>query len=187
MMTELQAINRMLALVGEPPVTTLTTDIPEVLQAIDVLSLVSSEVQALGWHFNTDDSVSLAPGQDGTIAIPTDALRIDASEPSLDLVARGGKLYNKKTNTNLFIKPVDVDIVRLLAFSDLPAVAQHYIALRAARRFIREHLGSSSGDTQLAMDEQMAYLRLVESDGTNADYNLLENNPDAMRAALRIM
>lgn len=187
MMTELKAVNRMLALAGEPPVNTLSTTIPEVLQAVAVLSQVSEEVQAVGWHFNSDDALSLSPGPDKTISVPTDALRIDATEPALDLVARSGKLYDKGTNSNQFDEAVDVDIVRLLTFEDLPAVAQHYITLRASRRFLREHLGSGSADNQLALDEQLAYQRLVETDGANADYNLLENNPDAWRAAQRIL
>ena len=187
MLTELQAVNRMLALVGEPPVTTLDNTIPEVVQARDVLSVVSSEVQSTGWHFNTDDEFPLSPGPDGTIAVPADAIRVDASAEAYDLVARSGKLYDKQTRSNIFTKSVNCDIVRFMGFADLPVVAQHYIALRAARRFIREHLGSSSADGQLAQDEQLAYQRLVESDTSNADYNLLDNNPDAWRAAQRIM
>lgn len=184
-MTELQAVNRLLALAGEPPVNTLTTTIPEVLHAVEVLSVVSSEVQAVGWHFNTDESIKLTPAQDGTIAVPTNAIRLDASDTSLDVVVRAGKLYDKQSHTNTFSEPVEADIVWLFAFDDLPLVAQHYITLRASRRFLREHLGPSSADAQLAQDELNAFMRLQDADGANADYNLLEGNPDTLRASLR--
>ena len=184
-MTELQAINRMLALAGEPPVNTLTTSIPEVIQALEVLSVVSSEVQTIGWHFNTDEAIKLTPADDGTIAVPTNAIRIDATDTDLDIVVRAGKLYDKKTHSNTFSEPLEADIVWLFPFADLPLVARHYIALRATRRFLREHLGSGSGDSQLAQDEQMAYLRLQDADGANADYNMLEGNPETLRASLR--
>lgn len=184
-MTELQAINRLLALAGEPPVTTLTTTIPEVLQAVEVLSVVSAEVQSVGWHFNTDEAIKLTPGTDGFITVPANAIRVDASEPSVDVVVRAGKLYDKQEHSSTFSKPIEADIVWLFDFADLPLVARHYIALRASRRFLREHLGGSSSDAQLAQDEQLAYMRLVDADGANADYNMLENDPVAFRASLR--
>lgn len=184
-MTELQAINRMLALAGEPPVTTLTTAIPEVLQAIDVLTTVSTEVQTAGWHFNTDEAYPLALAADNTVAAPDNALRIDATDEMLDVVVRAGKLYNKKTHSHTFDKAVEADVVWFFTFSELPVVARVYIALRAARRFLREHLGQSSADVQLAQDEQLAYVRLVDTDGSNADYNMLDGNPDTLRATLR--
>lgn len=184
-MTELQAINRMLALAGEPPVNTLTTTIPEVLQAREVLSVVSSEVQAIGWHFNTDTKYELQLYQDMTIPVPANALRVDATDQKLDLVVRAGKLYDKATHSFQFEAPVEVDIVWGFPFDDLPPTVQHYVALRASRRFLREHLGASSADVQLANDEQAAFMRMQDSDGVNADYNMLEGNPETLRAALR--
>lgn len=185
-MTELQAINRMLALAGEPPVTTLDTSIPEVQQAVDVLATVSAEVQAIGWHFNSDDAVPLTPDVvQGEIVAPATAIRLDAQDPHEDVVVRAGRLYDKKTRSYKFSAPVIADIVWLFAFADLPMQAQQLIALRAARRFLREYLGSSSGDTQLAQDEQAAYMRLLDADGANADYNMLENNPESYRATQR--
>ena len=184
-MTKLQAVNRMLALVGEPPVATLEgVTIPEVLQAVEVLDAVSAEVQAVGWHFNSDDGLTLTPVE-GVIEVPANATRLDATDASLDMVVRAGKLYDKTTHSHTFVDPVLVDVVWLFDFSDLPVVAQQYIALRASRRFLREHLGPTSGDTQLAQDEQMAFVRLVDADGSNADYNLLEGNPETLRASLR--
>lgn len=184
-MTELQAINRLLALAGEPPVTAIDTTIPEVAQAVEVLAVVSQEVQAIGWHFNSDDEYPLVPNDIGEITAPTTAIRIDATSPHKDIVVRSGLLYDKQRRSYNFSGPVEADIIWLFAFASLPMQARQYIALRAARRFLREYLGSSSGDTQLAQDEQAAYMRLLDADGANADYNMLENNPESLRATLR--
>ena len=49
---ELQAVNQILASVGQAPVTTLEQTNPDVSIALDTLRQVSREVQAEGWSFN---------------------------------------------------------------------------------------------------------------------------------------
>ena len=57
-LTELQAINQMLAAVGQIPVTSIDKDSndnptnPDVAMAQETLRQVSKEVQAEGWTFN---------------------------------------------------------------------------------------------------------------------------------------
>jgi hypothetical protein len=47
---ELQAVNQILASVGQAPVTTLEQTNPDVSIALDTLRQVSREVQAEGWQ-----------------------------------------------------------------------------------------------------------------------------------------
>ena len=51
---ELQAVNQILASVGQAPVTTLEQTNPDVAIAYDTLQQVSREVQAEGWTFNKE-------------------------------------------------------------------------------------------------------------------------------------
>ena len=56
--TELQAINQVLASVGQAPVTTLEQTNPDVAIVISTLDQVSREVQAEGWTFNQEELLS---------------------------------------------------------------------------------------------------------------------------------
>ena len=66
-LTELQAINQMLAAVGQIPVTSIDTDSnqnptnPDVAMAMETLRQVSKEVQAEGWDFNKEYNVKIVP------------------------------------------------------------------------------------------------------------------------------
>lgn len=187
MLTELRAVNRMLALIDEAPVTDVTVEIPEVVQAREVLDQVLLEVLAKGWHFNTDDDYPLEPGVDRTIQPPSNAISVDATDPRKDIIVRQGSLYNKTDRTYFFDEPVDATVVWKFDFSALPYPAQNFIMIRAARRFQRDVLGSVKLEQLSAADEQQAYIVLVDFDGATADYNLLTNNPEARAMAERRM
>ena len=58
--TELEAINIMLAAIGEAPVNTLTGTLPvDVKIAQSTLVEINKAVQAEGWSFNTETDVTL--------------------------------------------------------------------------------------------------------------------------------
>lgn len=185
MISELQAVNRMLAAIGESPVTSTTAQLPEVIQAVDTLNMVSLEVQARDWSFNSDYEYELSPDATGQIVVPGNAIRIDASDPGTDLVVRDGCLYDRINKTQFFTSPVKVDIVWKLPFTALPYPAQNYIMVRASRQFQRDWLGSSSTDKLTERTEQEAFTALIDYDGANADYNLLTNNEEILFASRR--
>ncbi len=58
---ELQAVNQILASVGQAPVTTLEQTNPDVAIAYQTLLEVSREVQAEGWTFNKEGHYEMAP------------------------------------------------------------------------------------------------------------------------------
>lgn len=186
MMTELQAVNRMLAAVGEPPVSSLTdVAIPEVEQAKNTLTLVVMDVLSRDWSFNSDSNYPLPPDSMGVITAPSNALRVDATAPHNDVQVRSGKLYDRRNQTFIFTEPVLADVSWKLPFAELPYPAQAYITIKAARQFQREYLGSNSMDRMTEQEEAEAYISLVDYDGAGADYNLLENNPEIQLALMR--
>ena len=95
--TELQAVNEILASVGQAPVTTLEQTNPDVAIAYDTLLQVSREVQAEGWTFNKEYSYELTPDTNKEIAIPNNILQIDLTDEYQwkDSVRRNGKLYDQ--------------------------------------------------------------------------------------------
>ena len=78
--TELQAINQVLASVGQAPVTTLEQTNPDVAIVINTLDQVSREVQNGGWTFNKEYHYQVTRDSDNKIPIPANMLQIDLSE-----------------------------------------------------------------------------------------------------------
>ena len=73
---ELQAVNQILASVGQAPVTTLEQTNPDVAIAYSTLQQVSREVQAEGWTFNKEYRYPLIPLSNNTIEIPDNMLQL---------------------------------------------------------------------------------------------------------------
>jgi hypothetical protein len=176
--TELDAINLMLDAIGASPVVSLDDPSVDVAKARMRLAQVSREVQAQGWHWNTDTRYSLARTIDGEYILPLNVIRIDASGdfPMEDVVARSGKLWDRENRTTVFTKDLTFDIVWLLDFADLPEAARNYITLRASRRFQEKALGSDSLSRFDRADEAQALAILREAEADTEDNNVLSGS-----------
>lgn len=173
-MTELEAVNVLLTTIGEAPVNTLTgNQVTDVSIAQQVLNEVSREVQAQGWHFNTEQGVELSPNISGDIAIPADTARIDAQD--FNTVTRENKLFNLTDRTFTFASKIKVDIVYYQDFEVLPQQAKKYITTRAARIYSDRLLNSETIHKMTSRDEQRALIDLKEYEGDTGDYNMMDS------------
>lgn len=173
-MTELQAVNVLLTTIGEQPVNTLTgNQVTDVTIAQDVLNEVNREVQAQGWHFNTEQQVSLVRDASNHVNIPADTARIDVRE--YDVVVRSGKLFNLTDRTYEFSSTIKADIVYYQDFDDLPEAAKKYITTRAARIYADRMINSETINKMTSRDEQKALIDLKEFEGDTGDYNMMDN------------
>jgi len=173
-MTELEAVNVLLTTIGEAPVNTLTgNQVTDVSIAQQVLNEVSREVQAQGWHFNTEQGVELSPDISGEIYIPSDTARIDAQD--FNTVTREDKLFNLTDRTFTFASKIKVDIVYYQDFEVLPQQAKKYITTRAARIYSDRLLNSETIHKMTSRDEQRALIDLKEYEGDTGDYNMMDS------------
>tara|TARA_B110000503_G_C6934252_1_gene324093 strand:- start:49 stop:618 length:570 start_codon:yes stop_codon:yes gene_type:complete len=173
-MTELEAVNVLLTTIGEAPISTLSgNQVVDVAIAKQVINEVSREIQSQGWHFNTDDNVELTPDIDGNITISTDIARIDS--PSIDVVVRSGKLFNKTLRTFTFETKQKFTIVYYQDFEALPDTAKRYITTRAARIYADRMINSETIHQMISRDEQKALVDLKEFEGDTADYNMMDS------------
>lgn len=183
--TELEAVNTMLSCIGEAPVNTLTDNgVVDAVIARQILATTSREVQARGWHFNTEKDYQINPTYpDGELVLPNTILRVDSVPPDheTDVVVRGSKLYNRRTHTYKFDKALKIDMVILLDFSELPEPARHYVTIRAARTFSERMLGSETLASFSQKDEMRALVALKEMEADTADYNILTDNYSVAR------
>jgi len=183
--SKLDAINSMLIGVGEAPVNTLNSGLQEAEIAAITLTTVSREVQSSGWTFNTDLKITLVRNTANNIVVPLNTLQVDTlglkRRYDTDVVLRSGKLYDRTKNTFEFTDNIEVDIVLLFDFEELPEVARRYITLRAGRKFQENTIGSSEMTQLQYKDEQSALFALRDADSQAADFNIFDNY-DTFRA-----
>ena len=182
--SQLESVNVMLGHIGESPINTLTGVLPvSASTALSALNEVSKEVQSEGWHFNSEKNVTLSPVA-GSITVPTDAVQVDSDDKSLDVVQRGGVLFDRANNTSTFTESIKVNLIRLLDWDDLPEEARRYITLRASRIFQGRIVGSRELEALIARDEYQARSRLEESDYGSSDRTIFDNYDAATRIGL---
>lgn len=178
--TELEAVNECLRVIGESPLNSLDAGAlaPDADTALRTLKGTSREVQAYGWHFNSERDYPLVRDVSGNITVPTNALRVDPSGDSADVdaVTRGSRMYDRKNHTYVFTQNLKVDIVLLLPFSELPEAARSYITIRAARKFQAGAVGSQTLAGFTDADEVQARALMLDAEGDTADYNILTDS-----------
>ena len=179
--TELEAINIMLAAIGEAPVNTLTGSLPvDVKIAQSTLVEINKSVQAEGWSFNTEIDVTLTPNTSKEIVLPVNVLRVDANihqHPDIDPIQRGLKLYDRLKNTFEFDEDLICTVVYFRDFDEIPEQARSYINLRAARIFVDRLVSDQGLRTYTKEDEIRARVTLTETDLANGDHNMLRGDP----------
>ena len=178
-LTELEAVNRMLSVIGEAPVAQIDSSISEAGEARNLLRDTSRNVQSIGWHFNTETNFPLSPNEDGNLLLPSNTLRVDTDNNSraIDVVQRGNRLYNRTTHSYTFDKTITVSMVLFLPFSELPEIAKQYITALAGLRFQTEVMGSQVLHMFTQQQAERLLVLLQEYDLDIGDYNMIDNNP----------
>ena len=179
--TELEAVNIMLAAIGEAPINSLIGTLPvDARIAQSTLTEVNKSVQSEGWSFNTEIDVTLTRNVSNQINIPTDVLRVDANihqHPTIDPIQRGSKLYDRLNNKFEFDEDLICTVVYFRDFDEIPEPARHYINIQAARKFVDRLVSDQSLRSYTQQDEARARAILMETDLANAAHNLLRGDP----------
>jgi len=173
---ELQAVNQILASVGQAPVTTLEQTNPDVAIAYNTLQQVSREVQAEGWTFNKEYHYPLTPNSDGEFVIPDNMLQIDLCmneyyNRDKDPIRRDGKLYDRNSHSYKWKQRTHYfDITWLFDWLDLPPVIRDYITSRASAMVSMRVIGDPV--QYQVLQQQEAYMRAqaLEYETQQGDY-----------------
>lgn len=187
-MTDLEAVNRMLASIGQSPVNTLeVAGVGDAADAVRHLNEALRDVETVGYAWNTDYSYELTPDASGAVLLPSGTLDIDASDATKNLVVRMHPtlnqlaLYNVDDQTFVFTEPVKVDIIWGFPFNHLPQAARTYIATAAARRFQAQKISSPILDRYNETDEERAYLLLQRYERRARDTNSFRRSASLKR------
>jgi hypothetical protein len=194
-MTELEAVNTLLSIIGEAPIDKLAdisdNEITDASLARKTLQEVSRDVQAEGWLFNTDNEVSVSVNNAGQYVLPENALRADFSPnryPNSNLVARGNRIYDRSNRTfdiDNDNAPLVIDqVVMELSWDELPHAAQQYISIRSGRIYSDRYINSNVIFSYTVADESYSRAQLVRFEEASLSSNLLWGNDRHMPQGL---
>ena len=187
--TELSAVNSILGAIGQSPVTSIVKENPEVGFIYNLLRDSNVDLQNEGWHFNTERHVEYTPDSNGKIAIGGDVLKMDTTDGWVDrthdVVKRSGYLYDKYNHTDDFSDhtTIKLDIVKLIAFEDLPSVFQRYIIYRASRMAATQLVANAQLVQLLQLQEQQARASCQEYECNQGNHNMFGLPEDSVYTA----
>ena len=178
--TELSAVNNILGAIGQAPLTELNFENPEVSFIFNLLRDANVDTQAEGWHFNTERHVKYTPDSvTGKIAIANDVLQMDVSEGwtrrEYDVVRRSGYLYDKIDHTDDFssIDSIDLDVVKLQNYEDLPVIFRRYITYRASRMAATQLVANPQLVQLLGSQEALSRASLMEYECNQGNHSMM--------------
>jgi hypothetical protein len=175
--SKLEAINEMLSCVGEAPVNRLRSGNVQAEIAENILESTLRTLQVSGWNFNTDNKVTIQPDSAGHLRLPANTLKADATNTTTDngWVMRNAKMYNKTTNTYITEQTLEVDLVLLLPFEELPEAARQYATLRAGRLLQDRTMGVGHLHQFNMQDEHNALVELRDMDAAVNDFTIFDS------------
>ena len=183
-MTELEAVNILLAAIGEAAVSSLeTATTVEVTQAKKLLSNVNRAAQQKGWHFNTEWDVVLTRDSDDRIPLSESILSVYQPGQLMTIRGRSGSMYAYDLDNNTFTWTKNLNnavTITLLDFIDSPNTFRQYVTTRAARIFQEEIIGQVSAETVNRQEEAEAYADLLDDDAERAGLNVAYGTLDML-------
>ena len=187
--TELSAVNSILGAIGQSPVTSIVKDNPEIGFIYNLLRDSNVDVQSEGWHFNTERHVTYTPDANGEIKLGNDILQLDVTDEwdkrQYDVVRRDGKLYDKYDHTDDWSDhtTINLDVVKLLAFEDIPPVFRRYIIYRAARVAASQLVANPQLVQLISQNEQLARAACQEYECNQGNHNMFGLPEDSVYTA----
>lgn len=180
-MTQLEAVNEMLAAIQESPINSLTGELPSTAsRALACLQRASKKVQLKGWSFNCEFNRTLSQNNDGHIPLPAETLSVvidPSSVADMVPVMLDGKVYDSYGQTyEIGTDLVALKIVLQRSWDLLPPLAQNYITTYAARVFQDEVYGASELRQSTSREEMTALRELRRAHNVENRSNFIESD-----------
>lgn len=172
---ELEAINDILAAIGESAVSTLEGDTnADVANARRILNRINRQVQSKGWTFNIEEGATLTPDVfSKLITYSPDYLVMLPVGGTIAYVNRGGYVYDRLNNTDQFESPIQVNLIRLKPYSEMPECFRSWIIAKASRQFNMRFFGATELDVILSQEEEEARIDCNTYEIESGNYNML--------------
>ena len=171
--------------------STITTSNPHYLEKDETVTSSGTKLTVATIVNDKSATLSAAPSTNvlfyaERIAVPTNVLNIDLSiydYPSVDPIARGKFLFDRKNSTYQFNDDVKAIVTPQLAFEattdtgepTVPEYARRYITTKAARVFASRHVGDPELVKLAAQEEYEARMNMIHKEAENADYSIFNS------------
>lgn len=175
--SELDAVNDIIGAIGESPVNSLDDGSSDVANARRILHKINRTIQSKGWTFNIEEGVTLTPSVD-TKQIPfmQSYLRMMGQGGATQYINRQGYVFDRTGNTDEFDGPIQVDLVRLRDFYEMPTCFRDYIVCKASREFNRNFYSSQETEAALAEAERDYWMACNEYEMDFGQFNMLDGD-----------
>lgn len=176
-MQKLTVVNRMLGTLGQSPLNSLTSTNRWLGACLSTLDQYDREIQARGWWYNAE-TLTLQPGAiDSQVYLPGDTINVLPAVRG-ECAQRGNRLYNLHGDGYTFTKNVDVTLIRLVPFEELPEIMAAYIAAEATYWFQTQYDGDRIKSEQLAQHLNTARSEARTENISQRRVNLIDSNPN---------
>lgn len=174
-MSFLDAVNKVLAVTGDSPVSTLDDSYIQSRIAQQMLERAQRDVLSQGWWFNEEESMELSPDLNGFITLAPNVIKISVIGDNGGIIQRGQRMYDRANRTYTFTSSIPVDMVINLEWDELPQVARAYITDLACVRFNNNFYGAEDVKRVLEAELANSELEVKKADTDARDVNLLSN------------
>lgn len=175
---ELDAINDILASIGESPVNTLESDAnADVVNAQRILHKINRQEQSKGWTFNIEEGATLVPDVYSQLIPYMPNYLSVTTTGGTPYVNRGGYVYDRINKTDRFTSPITVNLITLRTFDEMPEQFKSYIVTKAAKEFNIRFFGAPEIDTVLGNELIDLERAINEYELDYGAFNIFNNDP----------
>lgn len=176
LISELDAVNKIIAISGDSPVQTLDDEYIQAKLARQILTRASRDIQAMGWWFNEDESVVLTPDVNGYITLAPNVISCLSNNDSGEIIQRGNRMYDRANRSYTFTAAISADVVIALEWSELPQTARAHIVAAACEVYNNDFFGAQDIKKTLEDDKSTTFVFLKKADVESRDTNLLKTS-----------
>lgn len=173
LISELDAINKIIAISGDSPVQTLEDDYIQAKLARQILTRASRDLQSRGWWFNEEQNVPLVPDINGYITLAPNIISFSAIDDDGAYVQRGTRIYNRTKRSYVFSASIEADLIVGLDWNELPQSARAHIVDIACEIYNNDFFGAEDIKKTLKESFYASWLVLKDADTDSRDINLL--------------
>lgn len=164
----LDAVNLILPILGEHPVTSVTTKHPTLGILLPKMHLKRREILLMGLWFNQYET-KLYPDGEGNITVPARTLTFLPS--NANAVVRGKLLMNTDDHTYKWAVPIVGDITEDVPFNELPESAAHAVLYGSVVAAYVTDIGMESNVQMWQQEAGAALVRLNTEHLRNKRYS----------------
>lgn len=181
--TLLEAVNVLLANIGETPIATLEDEQnAEAGVAERTILELHKEGQTRGWSWNREEAYRFVrDNSTDEIVVPSNVVSFttDRFEWSHRFQLRGLRVYDRENRTYEIpdIAYLEADVVLLLSWDECPEAYNRWVTLRASRVFSERVLASDVVSQSTGEQEGRAWAELLRVENDQQQPNILTAGP----------